>query len=198
MVNDGSTDKTGIIMEGLAALNRKCHVVHNERNLGLGGAYKRGVSVACCDYLLIVAGDNAMPSSDMVRIMDKLGQADLLLPYLANKKLRTWSRRLGSFGYTKLINMIYRLSVPYYNGFVPRRNKLNQIKQVSESYAFQAEIVVKLIKGGCTYIDIPLLNTPQGEAKSVALHTRQLIRLFREIIITAWNISQSPTKILVE
>ena len=46
LVDDGSTDNTGEIMERLARGNNKFTVVHNEHNLGLGGAYKSGLTRA--------------------------------------------------------------------------------------------------------------------------------------------------------
>lgn len=42
LVNDGSTDATGTIMEKLVAENSKIRVLHNQHSLGVGGAYKSG------------------------------------------------------------------------------------------------------------------------------------------------------------
>ena len=40
LADDGSTDKTGSIMDRLADENPKIRTVHNKTNLGQGGAYK--------------------------------------------------------------------------------------------------------------------------------------------------------------
>ena len=182
LVNDGSTDATGRIMDDLARGNPKMKVLHNEKNLGLGGAYKRGARATQCDYILIVAGDSAMPVGDITLILEQLGKADVILPYLANPALRPFGRRFGSATYTRVINFLFGLKVPYYNGMVPRREMLSQITISADSYAFQAEAVVKLLKGGCSSCDLALYDTPRGEGHSVALEPKRLVAVLRGVI----------------
>ena len=45
-VDDGSTDDTGKLMDEAARHNSHIRVLHNERNLGFGEAYKRGAAQA--------------------------------------------------------------------------------------------------------------------------------------------------------
>lgn len=188
LVDDGSTDKTGEIMENLAEANNRIAVVHNEQNLGLGGAYKRGITVARGDYIMIVAGDNVMPSSDMSLILDRLGEADIVLPYLTNPKLRPLGRRIGSWAFTQIVNLSFGLRVRYYQGMLPRREMLNKIRIATDSYAFPAEAVVKLVKGGCSYIEVGIHNTPCYRGRSRALHPQRLLGVLRGVLSLAREI----------
>ena len=182
LVDDGSTDRTGAIMEKLAAANHKITVVRNEQNLGLGGAYKRGIKFARCDYVMIVAGDNVMPSSDMSEILDRLGEADIVLPYLTNPKLRPLGRRIGSWGFTTMVNLLFGLRVRYYQGMLPRREMLGKIRIATDSYAFPAEAVVKLVKAGCSYVEVGIANTPSYKGRSRALQPQRLFGVLKGVL----------------
>lgn len=188
LVDDGSTDATGEIMERLAASNSRFKVTHNERNLGLGGAYKRGLALASCEYVMIVAGDNAIPLSDMSLLLEQIGKADIILPYVTNRTLRPLVRRITSWGYSTIINLLFGLRIHYYNGMLPRRQLLNQITITTDSYAFQAEAVVKLIRAGATYFEIGLPNTPCGEGRSVALEPKRLLAVLKGVFNLAREI----------
>jgi glycosyltransferase involved in cell wall biosynthesis len=182
LVDDGSTDRTAEIMEKLAAGNDKILVVHNEQNLGLGGAYKRGLNFVRCDYVMIVAGDNVMPPSDMSKILDQLGAADIVLPYLTNRKLRPLGRRIGSWGFTTLVNLLFGLRVRYYQGMLPRREMLSKIRIATDSYAFPAEAVVKLVKGGCSYVQVGIGGTPSYKGRSRALQPQRLWGVLKGVL----------------
>src|SRR5205085_7412859 len=82
IVDDGSTDNTAAIADQLAATNTRVRVIHNEQNLGLGGAYKRGVQHAAKDYVMWVCGDNAEIGDNLINIMSHIGQADIIVPVL--------------------------------------------------------------------------------------------------------------------
>jgi len=182
LVNDGSTDKTGEVMEHLAVHNPKIKVVHNPHNLGLGNAYKSGLRVATGDYVMIIAGDDIMPSTDIALILECVGQADVILPYLSNPKLRPLGRRIGSKGFTILINLIFGLRIRYYQAVLPRRALLEKITIVTNSHAFPAEIGVKLLKAGSTYIEVGILDTPSKTGNSVAVQPKRVLAVIKAVI----------------
>ena len=181
LVNDGSTDNTGKIIDTLAAQNSRLRVVHNQRNLGLGGAYKCGAALARCDYVMLIAGDNIMPASDISLLLNHVGQVDIVLPYLANPRLRSLGRRVGSRGFTLLINLLFGLHIRYFQGPLTRKELLNKITITTDSYAFSAEIVVKLVKAGCSYVEVGIPNTPSKSGNSVALQPKRLLAVFKAI-----------------
>ncbi|HWB58715.1 MAG TPA: glycosyltransferase family 2 protein, partial [Chthoniobacteraceae bacterium] len=109
MVNDGSTDATPRIMDRMAKENPRVRVVHNERNLGLGGAYKRGVRHASKKYVMWVSGDNAETPGNIVNIISHVGEADVVVPVLKATKARPWLRRFTSRGFTITVNTLFGL-----------------------------------------------------------------------------------------
>jgi len=183
LVNDGSTDRTGAVMEELAAASDKIRVVHNSTNLGFGGAFKRGAAEARKDYVVRICGDNAVPAPGIGLVLDQIGRADLVIPYIANpEEFRSWGRRLGSRAFTTIINACFGLSVHYYNHCVVfPRNLLTSITIGTDSFAYQAEAVVKLLKAGCTYVEVGVHDLPRFQGESTALKPKNVLNVVRAI-----------------
>lgn len=179
-VDDGSTDGTDEIMDRLAREIAKVRVVHNPRNLGFGGAYKQGVAAARCDYVMIIAGDNLMPASSITAIINRLGDADIILPYMSDANRRPLVRRVCSWGFSRLVNLLFGYRIHYYNSMVPRRELLNRITIAANGYSLQAECIVKMLKGGATYAE---LGVPHGhgvvKAGSYALRPKNVLNVFK-------------------
>ncbi len=175
LVNDGSTDGTGQTMDQLAQQYSPLRVVHNERNLGYGGAFKRGASVAQKDYVIRICADNVTPAPMIENILSKVGQADLVIPYLANPEFRSWGRRIASWGFTLIINTLVGLRVPYYNhAVVFPRQRLQSITISTNGFTYSAEAVAKLLKMGCSYVTVGTREVPRISGKSSAVRPKNL------------------------
>jgi len=182
LVNDGSTDRTGTLMEELAKTSDRIRVVHNSKNLGFGGAFKRGAAETRKDYVVRICGDNAVPAEGIGLVLDQIGRADLVIPYIANPEFRSWGRRFGSRTFTTIINTCFGLSVHYYNHCVVfPRTLLNSITIGTDSFAYQAEAVVKLLKAGCTYVEVGVHDLPRFKGESTALKPKNVINVIRAI-----------------
>ncbi len=175
LVDDGSTDKTGPIMDEMARANPSFRVVHNERNLGLGGAYKRGIREARGRYVMWIPGDNGERVEGIRGILEKVGQADIVVPYLQDQ-WRPLIRRITSRGFVFAANMLFGLRLVYYNGLVVHQTALiRKVKIETDSFAYQAEALIKLLKAGCTYVEVPYMSRPEVTANTKALYPKNLL-----------------------
>lgn len=178
VVDDGSLDGTARVVETIAATNPRVRVLRNERNLGLGGAYKRGLAAAQCDYVMGIWGDNSMPAESLTRIVDKVGTADSVISYVVNFwEIKSWPRYVGSRVYTGILNLLFGLRVHYYNGYaVHRTDLLKSIDITSDGFGFQAEIVLKLLGAGHSYTEVGVESKAETTASS-ALRLKNLYRV---------------------
>jgi glycosyltransferase involved in cell wall biosynthesis len=182
VVNDGSTDRTGEISDSLAQQSADVRVIHNARNVGFGGAYKVGAAAARMPYVIMIPGDNNHPAPGITPILDRLGEADIVIPYVSNPQVRGVKRQLISNTYTFLLNTIFRLKVPYYNGLVLHRTDLlHTITIGTNGYAYQSEALIKLLRYGATSVAVPVALSEQGDQRTRAFKLRNVMRVAETI-----------------
>lgn len=71
-VNDGSIDKTPIILDKYASTNSVVRVIHNETNIGYGASLKRGICEAKGEIIVITDSDGTYPASSIPILLEKL------------------------------------------------------------------------------------------------------------------------------
>ncbi|MEE9544179.1 MAG: glycosyltransferase family 2 protein [Rhodospirillales bacterium] len=189
IIDDGSTDATPLIAGELASRDRRIKAISNGRNLGLGGSYKIGIHEARGEYLFWVPADDAHPVAGLVRVLEKLGETDMVIPVPCNDEVRAGPRRFISKSFTFLINRLFKLDLPYYNGLVLHRTALLRgIDIKTNSFAFQAEAIIKLLSQGQGYLTVPYeLKSEQRKTdklfvlKNILAVCLALARLFAEL-----------------
>ncbi|MCA3268386.1 MAG: glycosyltransferase family 2 protein [Azospirillum sp.] len=185
LVNDGSTDRTGEIMRGLAARDPNIKYVENATNMSLGGAYKAGVKVARATYVMLVPGDNEHPAEGLLPILRERGKVDIVVPYVLNPAARGWGRRLASMGFTLVVNLMSLRRVPYYNGLViHRRALLEKIAIRTNGYAYQAEAITKLLKLGHSYVTVGAVIGSRKGGTSKAFELSNILK----VLAALWNL----------
>jgi glycosyltransferase involved in cell wall biosynthesis len=183
LVDDCSTDLTLERMQALAQADPRIRVLHNPVNLSLGGAYKRGVAVAEADYVTMIPGDDGFPADSIAEIIRQAGKADIIIPVVTNSAVRTWYRAVASKGFTTLLNWLFWLNVGYYNGAVLHRTALLRTIDIkTNSFAYQAEALVKLIARGATHIHCYVSIQERAAGRSSALSVRNQVEVWRTII----------------
>ena len=182
LINDGSTDSTGRLMDGLAARNARIRVFHNPTNIGLGSSYHLGVAQARYEFVMLLCGDGGMPASSLPPIFAKIGSADIVVPYCTNlKEIKGRGRYLLSRTYTTLLNALFGLRLKYYNGLPVHRVELvRSVGGRSDGFGFQAEILVQLIRAGRTYVEVGVLGAEKAN-RSSALRLKNIVSVSRTL-----------------
>lgn len=182
LFDDGSHDRTGELMESAARANPRIRVTHNEQSRNLGGVYKQGIAAARFEYLFLVPGDNEITGSALVATLNAVGKADIVIPYPTNMRIRPWARRIGSLGYTLLINLLFGRRLNYYNGTVICRTAdARTIVIRTDSFAYQSEALLKLLRAGKTYVEVGIEIRQWPGRRSNALRLRNLIAVCKAV-----------------
>lgn len=81
VVDDGSTDLTGVIADELAQKNSSIKVIHNRNNLGVSVARNAGIDISIGDYLLFIDSDDYIGSGYLRSIYDAIAtdEADVYI-----------------------------------------------------------------------------------------------------------------------
>jgi glycosyltransferase involved in cell wall biosynthesis len=182
LVNDGSTDDTGRIMDQLAAGNPHLRVLHNPSPNNLGGAYKKGLAVARHDYVLMVPGDDQLPAAGIANVLARVGEAEMVIPYHTNLHIRPLGRQITSRLFTAILNALFHLRLRYFNSIVVYRRELLQTITIrTDSFAFQAETLIKLLRAGHSYVEVGLEIRERPTGRSTALRWTNVVAVFRAV-----------------
>lgn len=181
--NDGSADRTGIIADRLAKEDSRIKVIHNSKNMGLGWNFSEGVRLAQHKYTVLVPGDNEISGDSISKMFQLVGNTDIVMLYTVNTWIRPLARRVVSRTFVGLMNSLFNLTIRYYNGPCTIRTALlKNIPLQNNSFAYMACILVRLLRGGATFVEEGMFIQPREYGGSHALSLKNFIRVSKDIL----------------
>lgn len=187
--DDGSSDKTGIIADGLAAQDNNIKVIHNRNTMGLGYNYKKGVELAEKDYVVMFPGDNSFPRGSIRELFKLVGEADIIVPHTRNFWVRPRSRQIISRSFTDLMNLLFGLDLKYYNGTViHKRETIKSVPISTNGFAYQAEILTRLIRSGHSFVEVGIDIRERTFGRSKAFAPRNIASVIKTLAKLFWQI----------
>lgn len=196
IVDDGSPDGTGAIVDRLAAENPRVHALHRAKKLGLGTAYLAGFKWALArDYAYIfeMDADFSHDPAHLPQFLTAIESADIVLgSRYRNGKVTVvnWpiTRLLLSYSANIYARMVTGLQLFDATGGFKcfRRTVLETIDLDdvrSNGYAFQIEVSFRAWKKGFRIAEIPIVFTDRTEGES-----KMSKRIVREAIWMVWRL----------
>ena len=188
IVDDGSTDGTSVLADRMAGADSRIVVHHNGQNRGLADSYKTGISLATKRYTSWVAGNNIVPLKAMEDLYDRTGTVDTVLSYVLND-VRGVFRRSVSRTFTILVNCLFGVRLRYYTGpCVYRTHVLKQLKCISEGSTIVPEILLRMVKSGDSYVEIPLQPQPRTAGATKTFRMRNVVAVALSLASLFWDI----------
>jgi dolichol-phosphate mannosyltransferase len=196
VVDDGSPDGTGGIVDGIAANNPRVHAIHRESKLGLGTAYIAGFRWALerkYDLIFEMDADFSHNPERLPEFLESIKDADLVLGsrYQGGRvNVVNWpmSRLFLSYAANIYARAITGLPVSDTTGGFKcfRRNVLESIdlsSVKSNGYAFQIEMSYRVWKHGFRLVEIPIIFVDRTEGVS-----KMSKRIMREAVWMVWRL----------
>jgi dolichol-phosphate mannosyltransferase len=192
VIDDGSRDETAALVRAQQARFPAVKLLQNERNMGFGWSYRRGVDSAALAHIVMVHGDNAWGWETLREFFRRTGDADVIIGYTRDMlKSRTWTRTAVSKTFTLLVNLITWRHLTYYNGLqIHQAPVLKSLEIESRGYGFQAEVLVKALRKTKTYVEVPmdLIERVQGESKAFKMrNVVDVARTLRLLTALEWG-----------
>jgi glycosyltransferase involved in cell wall biosynthesis len=157
-------------------------VVANPRRMGLGYNYVEGAFVGKGRHYMLINGDGDMDQGQISKVLSCIGQADLVIPYLAPDN-RGISRRFLSSCFTAAINLVSGQRLRYYNGPVLHQRRLvMRWHPDTMGFAYQAELLTRLLGMGYSYVEVGIANSEQGGRVSKALSVQNLLSVSHSVL----------------
>ena len=196
LVDGGSTDGTGKIIDELATMSDSIKSVHNPIKKGLGYDFRTGISLASKDYVGWFPGDNEVSPQTIKNIFAKIGKADIIIPIYEIKPLeRSRYRLMLSATYVALFNTIFGLHLKYFNGpCFFRRQLLSDVTMSTDGPAYMAEILVQLVKRSVPYVEVPMYFKPRNYGKTSVLKWKNVYLIAEPIVRLFFRLHFSQSK----
>jgi glycosyltransferase involved in cell wall biosynthesis len=188
VTDDGSKDKSLKMIEKFKEDNPNLDVkiFVNQKNKGLGFNYYDKAHKALGKYYMLVNGDAVDRPSEIRKIINNLGKADMILPHFIDK--RNFLRRTISKLFVIMLNLITFNNLKYYNGQV--LHLLDNVKKYGggvSGFAYQAELVVALMLRKKTYIEVEIEPAFRLHGTTSAFTLRNIISVGKSIIAIFYN-----------
>jgi glycosyltransferase involved in cell wall biosynthesis len=161
VVNDGSRDTTGEILDKLSKEIRGLRVVHHERNRGFGYTIRELYLGAQGDLVFSVPGDGQIRASQIHRMLPAAALADLVVGW---REIRNDPRRRKrqSYVYNLLIRMLYRVTVGDVNSAkLIHRRALEGLRLETQSAFVDAELCIRTLRRGMTIRGVVIEHMPR-------------------------------------
>ncbi len=182
VVDDGSTDKTGVAIAACTRKDPRVRTIHHVHNVGFGLSFCDGIGKATKKYVTGFPGDGDISWITLRTLVEERESADIISSYMANAKKRTYLRRICSWLFVHLMNLLFGTSLKYYNGyFICETKLLKQIHLKSHGFSLFAEIKVRLMAKGATIKEIPFNHRYNRFSESKAITPKSIWQITRDI-----------------
>ena len=185
VVDDNSSDSTVKAVEDFQKTYPEIPLIlkKNKITQGLGRNYVDGAFIGRGKYYMLVNGDNAEPKEIIVAIIKKLDTADMIIPYLGENDNRSFLRRRISAIFTAIVNCTGGYSIKYYNGPVAHlRYNVMRWHSDTEGFAYQAEIITRLLDEGATYTEVAISNFDRNSGISKASNFKNFLSVTHSLL----------------
>ena len=192
VVDDGSADGTGRIVEHIAKNVRDVRLVRYEKNKGKGHALRTGVLVTNGDFVLVMDADLSTPMAELRKLMPYLsddgfdiaiGSRALALSDII-KKQPWWRRGMGKT-FNKLVKTLViggfsdtQCGFKLFKGEIAR-SLFGEAK--IDRFAYDVEILALAKKYGYGIKEVPIrwINSPESRVDPVKDSLQMLVDLIR-------------------
>ena len=198
LIDDGSTDATGSIMDGFGAEDSRIVVIHRPQRQGVGAAFETALKRAKFDAITLIPGDHAFQNEGVARIFKAASAADIVITYRDNQSDRSLNRSIQSHCLRFILNCMFGFWLFDYPSMIVYPVKwLRQISVKADGYGYQISALISLLQLGLTYVQVPVSLNAELKGSSRALRPgtyfelgATVLTLLRRVPIRDIDVSQ--------
>ena len=197
-VNDGSTDRTGPIIENLARDDNRIGFIHHPRNFGQGRAIRTGFERCRGRIIVTMDADLSYGPEYIFLLYDALNHknADIVLasPYMKGGSVknvpyyRYFLSRLGNLYLAKMSHYSISTSTCVVRAY--RRGVLETLALTSDGMELQLEILMKASLMGFRVFEIPAslrwADEKKDQAGCARVSKMHILRTIRLYLLMGW------------
>lgn len=196
VVNDGSQDETGCVLEELAAQKGpRLRVITHEQNRGYGGALRSGFAAATKEFVFYTDGDGQYDVSELPKLLEQVTPEVGLVNGYKLERSDPWHRVLIGGIYNRFARWLFRVRLRDIDCDyrLIRRSLVEQLRLTSTSGTICVELVKGLELSAMKVIEVGVHHYPRWHGRSQFFRVRslattcaQLCRLFLKTVVHPW------------
>jgi glycosyltransferase involved in cell wall biosynthesis len=195
VVNDASTDSTGVIADRMAQEDSRIRVVHHPVNRKLGGSMKTGFAAARGDLILYSDADlpfDMAEAAKAVRIQ-RLYEADIVSAYRLDRTTEGMLRAVYTHVYNALISGLFgvRMRDVNFSFKLCRRAIFDDISLKSEGSFIDAELIIKAMRSGRRVMQFGTDYFPRIRGESTLASASVIRKILSEMWALRGELKQS-------
>jgi len=192
IVNDGSKDRTGEVADRLAKEHPHVRAVHNNPNLGYGGALQRGFREATKEYVFYTDGDGQFDFEEIEKLLPMLDEYDIISAYRMDRK-DPFMRKVNAWCWGRLVNLLFGMRLRDIDcafKLYPR-SLFDAIEMRSMGALIDTEVLAKATRLGYRIGQIGVHHYPRTAGTQTGANLRVILRAFRELFKLHRHIRQT-------
>jgi len=195
LVDDGSSDNTLSVAQGVASSHPKIRVISHKPNRGYGAALKEGFNAAQYDYVAFADGDGQFDFSQVSLLINAIKGHDIAIGYRTKRNDEKLIIRLLLMYLLKIWDFIlFRFLVKDIDcGFkLFTRKALDKIMPFrSEGAMITTEILAKAKARKLKIAQVGVNHYPRKHGKQSGANVQVVIRAIFESLILWWDIKNN-------
>jgi len=187
IVNDGSNDKTGEVVQGLAKRDKRVKLLGHKINRGYGAALKTGFYNSRFDWIVFTDSDGQFDFSEIEKFFRRQVEtkADLAIGYYKKRAVsfyRIWGSKLWELS----IFLFFGLRVKDVDcGFkLISKKVIDKIPRLEAERGpfISSELLIKAKTAGFKIVEIPVSHFPRKEGQATGASLKVILSGFRDLV----------------
>ena len=191
VVNDGSSDSTGVIVSDMIPRVDGLRLVEHYPNRGYGGALQAGFDASRGEFIAFVPADNQFDFSEIHRFLDRICEADIVSGWRAERQDNA-IRKLFAFGWNSLVRILFgRLCRDIDCGFkLVRREVIERVPLQSAGAMIDTELLAGARARGFRIAEVPVTHLARVGGRATGADPRVIAKAFRDLVLYRLRLSR--------
>jgi glycosyltransferase involved in cell wall biosynthesis len=193
VVDDGSSDKTADVVEGIAAANPRVRVVRHGRNRGYGAALRTGFKEARKELVFFSDADGQFDLMELSTLTAKLPEAPVVAGYRI-KRSDPPHRLFIAKTYNLIVRAVFGLRVRDIDCAFKlfRRDALARVELESNGAFINSELLIKLRRAGVPIVECGVHHYPRTTGYSKGAGFMVILKTIRDIFRLRFGLPLNP------
>lgn len=195
IVDDGSIDDTGKILDELEKKYSHFRAIHHKKNQGYGGAVWTGITSSTKDLVFFTDVDLQFNINELKKFIPYIDTYDVVVGY-RNPRRDPFMRLVNAWGWKMLINMMFHLGVKDIDCAFKLfdRQIFEKIHVKSRGAMISAEMFIRIKDAGYTIKELPVKHYPRKAGSPTGAKPEVIKKAFQELLKVRKELQQESTK----